>query len=180
MPDDLSPATIPLIIAAVSSLFAFLAAAASWRQAQAAKQGIMIQEQSSRVHALLDVRDRWTDCLPHLYQFRHNADNFRNIRQKYSTVQEFMASPEWGQMLRPICNFYEFIGVLAHHKILQKDTILVFVTVNPADRQVADEAIKWLREDYRDDIYLYWDWLVENCEKCKACNPYKKSGKLSL
>ena len=47
-------------------------------------------------------------------------------------------------------------------------------------RAIADEVIKWMREEYRDDIYLYWDWLVKACEKSKARDPFKSSGKLSL
>lgn len=148
--------------AVVSSVAAALATIASLLQAQLTMRGVKLQDQDGRVNVLLSVDQRWSETLKSLYKMRHQAEEFRNAPAKYAAVTEFMASEYW-QTLRIVCNFYEFVGMLAFHKILRIETLLVIITVRRDDYEIARASIERLRQDYRPDIYLFWDWLDMAC-----------------
>jgi len=167
-------------VACASSVFASLVAFASFRQAKIAKQTAETIEENGKIQTLLDVRDSWTECLSHIYKFRQNRVDYTGLRDKFDNLQDFMADELWQGRLRQICNFYEYVGLLVHHEILEANTILVFVTVEPGDRKIADEAITWLREDYKEDIYLYWDWLIEKTSGIEALDPFVTFSKAKL
>lgn len=170
----------PEWIAAASAFFAFLAAFASFRQATIAKHSTLVQEENCKLRALLDVRDQWSNCLAHRYKIKQHSETYSNIKEKYDSLPEFMASPEWSERLRPICNFYEYVGLLAHHEVLKLETMLVFVTIDPQDREIASEAIAWLRDEYRTNIYKYWDWLLEVSMNAEAKDPFMIHNKTNL
>jgi hypothetical protein len=151
-----------IVGAVVSSVAAALATIASLMQAQLTMRGVRLQDQDGRVNVLLNVMQRWSDCLKDLYKIRHKAEEFKAAPEKFTDVTEFMASEYW-QTLRVVCNFYEFCGLLAYNKILRIETLLVIITVRRSDYEIARPAIERLRKDYRPDIYLFWDWLDMAC-----------------
>jgi hypothetical protein len=147
---------------AVSSIGAAVASVAAVLQIQAMTKGIQLQDQDGRVSVLLDVMNRWSNTLPSLYAIRERSSECATAEASYEHVTDFMLSDHWAK-LRVVCNFYEFVGLLAFNKVLRLETLLVIITVRPSDYQLAKASIDRLRRDYRKDIYLFWDWLDIQC-----------------
>ena len=163
---DLVP-ILSTIAAAIAAFFSFL-------QGRTMARSERLRDQQGKTTVLLEVADRWTDILQVRYRVRANIENYRNPQERYRDIREFMASEDW-QHLRVLCNFYEFLGMLVYYKIMSISTVLVLVTVDESDFDAAKPSIDWLRSEYRDDIYLFWDWLILAARKRQATNPFKKN-----
>lgn len=157
-----SGGTYAFIAAAVSSVGAAVASVAAVLQIQSMRKGVQLQDQAGRVSVLLDVMNRWSNTLPALYEVREKAGEFQNAQAGFEKVTDFMRSDYWAK-LRVVCNFYEFVGLLAYNGVLRLETLLVIITVRASDYELAKPSIDRLRQDYRKDIYLFWDWLHLQC-----------------
>jgi hypothetical protein len=162
------------IAAAVSSVGAAVAAIVAAIQAFVAAESHKVTDRNSRAQILLEIADRWTEVLKVRYEIRKDLDRYKKLRETYAalSVREFTATDEW-RNLRVLCNFYEFIGLITYHKLISLETMLVLVTVDRADYDLARPVVEWLRKEYRPDIYLFWDWVVEGAAKTSATNPFK-------
>jgi hypothetical protein len=158
--------TFALAAAVVSSLGAAVASVAALYQIKSMRKGVEIQDQDGRVSVLLDVRSLWTNTLSSLYEVRDPTSGCANAEASFASVTDFMRSTQW-QKLRVVCNFYEFVGPLAFNGVLRLETLLVIVTVRASDYQLAKASIDRLRRDYRQDIYLFWDWLDIQCNHAR-------------
>jgi hypothetical protein len=163
--DSAQPAvdgSFALAAGVVSSVAAAIASIAAVLQIRAMAKGVQLQDQDGRVSVLLDVMNRWSATLPALYAIRKKSNECATAEASFAEVTDFMASEHWAQ-LRQVCNFYEFVGLLAYNKVLRLETLLVIITVRQSDYDLAKASIDRLRRDYRKDIYLFWDWLNLQC-----------------
>jgi hypothetical protein len=166
----------PIRAAAISAFAAAVAAGISAIQGFIARRSTELTDHYGRTQLLLNVTDRWTAVLPVRYRVRQKT--YDNV-QSYGSVDKFLASEDW-QLARQVCNFYEFVGLLVYHRMLRVSTLLVFVTVDPADFERLRPAITYLRENYRSDIYLFWDYLLSETKGHKAHNPFRDSRPRSI
>jgi hypothetical protein len=154
---------VTMIFTAVAALASAYAAWVSSQQIKIAHSDLRLQDQNGRVSVLTQLSDRWTEVLKEaLYDIRKDSVSFANAHTSFNSARDFMGSHHW-QKMRKMCNFYEFVGLLVFNKILHLETVLVIITVQGGDYAIAKSTIDRLRNEYRPDIYLFWDWLDIQC-----------------
>ena len=174
------------IAASISAVFTMVTTFIFLMQLRINRQHAGSQERSVRAEwerIFLDIADRWSAILPIsrklleaplIHTLEELEANYENSGSK--TCKDFLCTDEWEKILRPICNFYETIGVILKHKCIDPDPIFVLVTVD--NHETIDEVdaggnvterkefaiyrwlkgpIAYLRKYYRPDIYEYYD-----------------------
>ncbi len=75
-------------------------------------------------------------------------------------ANEILKSDVWLNVVRPVANFYEFIGLLVHKRYIDASVAFALVTPDVESRENAAPIIDALRQKYRKDLYLFWDELI--------------------
>lgn len=147
--------TAATALTAVGLLFTYLSLRRTTRQHQ--------------VTVLSDIQESWIK----IYPTRNTllATDYRQIAWDELDYQDILARPEWLEVVGPVANFYEFLGLLVHQKYVRPEVLFVLVTVDKNSRRNADPLISQLRETYRGDLYIYWDYLLKVWEQTPAKAP---------
>lgn len=170
----------------VSAAIAIGGLAFIWNQFRQINRQNKEIEQSNHANMMLDLSQRWSEVLTKRYTVmqRLNADNTDDIdidRKFNRDVSAFMASDFWRNELRPVLNFYEFLGLMIHQGNISKDEAFVLVSVDSFDwdkltnngeksrretsykdgdfYQKVSPYLEFLR-DYRNDIYAFYDYFL--------------------
>ena len=143
---------------------------------------------SDRARIFMKIADRWSD----IYDARNHVlaepvlTKDAIFERHGRDYKKFLASDEW-KAIRPVCNFFEFLGVILHQKFIRGEELFVLVTVDVfkeiVDREdvlVPDGVmfsklrgpIEYLREVYRPDIYVLYDkFLLKQYRSRGALTP---------
>ena len=134
-------------------------------------------QKTEQAELYFEIATRWTATLKVLYQVRNNPPpTTAQLEAQYGSCADFMSTAEWRETYRPICNFFEDLGLLVYNKNIPIEIIRVLVTVSPNDYLLMKPVLDYVRGNYRHDIYSFWNYLLEQAEKTKPLRPYK--GKL--
>lgn len=161
------------IIAVVTSL-ALLAGLYLSRQSQI--QGRKAQE----AQVYFTVGEKWSKTLNLLYAVRAAPpSSLAEIEAQFGTAySQFMATPEWRETYRPICNFFEDIGLLVYKRNISLETVRVLVTISEEDYVTLRPVLDYLRKHYRADIYSFWNYLLQESSKTDALHPFSAPHKI--
>ena len=120
------------------------------------------------------IAENWTAILQTLYSVRENPPpTLEQLEQKYPTYQSFMATDVWKNEYRVICNFFEDIGLIVYNKNLPLETIQVLVTVSEDDYFLMKPVLDFVRKNYRQDIYHFWNYLLKESTRATPLKPFK-------
>lgn len=178
---------VSAVSAATSSYFAYRSgkdykerisiAGKTAEHANAQVQQLDHQRRSFQVRMLLRLSEEWNRILPLRYELfddlkTANLQTKADVENEYSDWKVFLSSDEW-KKIREVINFYEFLGILLKKEYVEEDEAFVLVSVDHFPRKLgtglrasAQEGefyklvkpyIEFLRDNYRDDIYLYYD-----------------------
>lgn len=191
-----SPPPVPwlnaaaVIAASLSAIFSMVSSIASLKQLRINSEHASSQHRSARAHIFLEIADRWSKVLEvrrillakkNFFTFEQLRDEYEQNKTEVKTYKDFLCSNVWLNELRPICNFYETLGVMLEQGSIAPSAMFVLVTVDNLEKiQESDRdgnitvreefavhrrlkgAIKYLRTYYRQDIYEYYDrYLLE-------------------
>jgi hypothetical protein len=137
--------------------------------------------QQRQLSALSSVQDRWNA----IYEARNaligldlkapevwgllNSDLSDDARR-----DKIMRSEVWLKTVRPVANFYEFIGMMVHEGYISARVLLVLVTVDDSSWEKAQPFIAALtKTGYRPDLYVFWRYLIERRRGTPALLPIK-------
>lgn len=131
-------------------------------------------ERADQARLYFDIASRWTAILQILYRVRNDPpESLEALEARYPHCRDFMQQAVWKDEYRMICNFFEDLGLLVYNKNMSVKIIRVLVTVSPNDYMLMKPVLDYLRQHYRDDIYCFWNYLLEEAEKTKPLRPYK-------
>ncbi len=125
-----------------------------------------------------ELTDRWAKILELLYELRtKSAPTKEELEARYPAYADFMATAEWRGTYRPICNFFEDVGLLVKRKVIDINVVRVLVTVDPKDYELLRGVLEYLRQHYTDrwDIYIFWNYLLELAAKEDPLRPYAEN-----
>jgi len=119
------------------------------------------------------VAERWTATLSLLYQVRNMPPpSLEELEKKYPNAKDFMATDEWRSNYRLICNFFEDMGLFVHNKNIPLGTRRVLVTISEDDYLLMKPVLDYLRNNYRQDIYIFWNYLLREAHRHDALRPF--------
>jgi hypothetical protein len=178
------------VSAAASSLFSYKLgkdykhridlAGRSAEHADAQAQQLDHQRRTFQVRMLLRLSEEWNRVLSLRYELfdelkSANLTTQSDVESKYTDWKLFLNSNEW-KKIREVINFYEFLGILLEKQYVEEDEAFVLVSVDHFPRKLgtgqrvsAHEGefyrlvkpyIAFLRDNYREDIYLYYDHVA--------------------
>lgn len=182
------------VIAGAVALFTF--PAIFWQLLQIKKQSES-EKKTNQAGMMLDLADRWSDVLSHRYEVMrmlenpaaHNVDIEADFHNDY---RRLMASDFWRKDLRPVFNFYEFLGLMIHQGNISAKEAFVLVSVDHYDwDQLAEDGrdpletsfrdgdffkkvedyLKLLRT-YRRDIYVFYDYFLAELYHLNRLEPF--------
>ncbi|HEX4032732.1 MAG TPA: hypothetical protein VHX20_20400 [Terracidiphilus sp.] len=194
----LGQATASTFASFLSAFFAMIAAVASWSQVRVNSKHAGSQDRAVRADIFLKIADRWSRVL----LIRRNlidkgkVTTYQELDAQYGPrARDYLISDEWQKTMRPICNFYEILGVMLEQRSIEPEALFVLVTVDTVNKFEGHDAagnplqqvglaihrqlqgpIEYLRRNYRSDIYVYYDkyllqaylQYLENLGFCKA------------
>lgn len=132
-------------------------------------RGLVQTARADQSRFYLEIAQRWTDILKLLYHVRNNPPpDLATLQAQYPDPKLFMQTPEWQQTYRPICNFYEDVGLMVKTGNLSIKELTVLVTIIDSDYLLLKPVISYLREKYRPDIYIFWNYILERAAKRNA------------
>lgn len=156
------------------------------RQINKAQDQIRLGQAGETAKIFFEVMDRWNEN----YERRNRllkkpALTLEELSERYADdPAELLNSAEWRDEIRPILNFFEFLGVMLSNTVFDQDAIkeriFTLVTVDtypgltepPADKDalIAEGTmyrhlkpyLDFLRRrtNYRSDIYRYYDEVL--------------------
>ena len=131
-----------------------------------------------QVSVLSSIQDTWIAIYPtrNTLLARHYSPAEWEVREP----KDILSCSEWLDIVGPVANFYEFLGVLVYRGYVRPETLFVLVTVDKITRQNADPLISRLRQTYRADLYVFWDYLIDMWDKHPATVPRGYEAKASL
>jgi hypothetical protein len=181
---------ITAVSAAASSYFSFKTGAdykkridiagKSSEYADAQVKQLDHQRRTLQGRMLLRISEEWNRVLPLRYELFDelkiaNLKSRADVERKFSDWKAFLNSDEW-KKIREVINFYEFLGILLKKEYVEEDEAFVLVSVDHFPRKLgsgqrvsAHEGefyelvrpyIEFLRDNYREDIYLYYDHIA--------------------
>lgn len=165
----------------LSSIFILLPVAAALVPTLILLVHIYNSRRSSRVDQAklyFDISDRWSKILKILYDVRSAPPPTRaELEDDYGAdFARFMRCDEWRESYRPICNFFEDIGLMVYKKNISVEELQVLVTIIPADYHLMKPVLDYLRKHYRSDIYVFWNYLLDKAydgDRARTLHPYK-------
>jgi hypothetical protein len=152
----------------------------SAESADAQVQQLDHQRRTLQGRMLLRLSAEWNWVLPLRYDLfdeleRANLRSPAEVEEKFSSWQNFLSSDEW-KKIREVINFYEFLGILLDKQYVEEDEAFVLVSVDHFPRKLGSGErvgpqegelyklvrpyIEYLRDNYRDDIYLLYDHVA--------------------
>ncbi|RFP89065.1 hypothetical protein DZK27_06695 [Rhodobacteraceae bacterium 63075] len=190
IPDNLEEFWI--IVGSVTGLIGILLIIAQLfyvaRQINKAQDQIKLGQASETANIFFEVMDRWNAN----YEGRNkllkkSPPTLKELGARYSDdPAELLNSEEWREEIRPILNFFEFLGVMLSNTVFDreaiKERIFTLVTVDtypdvtgiPKDKDALiakgtmyrhlKPYLDFLRTEtnYRSDIYRYYDEVLLN------------------
>jgi len=156
-------------ILALGVWLAFLNLRNSRIAAQISAKQSELSTRQQEVAILSQVQDRWNS----IYETRNKlrTTKFHLVNWAGMEPEEILKHKDWIEIVRPVANFYEFVGLIISKGYIAPETALVLVTADRASRMNASPLIDALRSKYRDDLYLFWDELIEIGERVEALTP---------
>ena len=119
------------------------------------------------------ISERWSAILRLLYTVRRTPPSaLAELESEYGTVGAFMESEAWREVYRPICNFFEDIGFIVYNDNLPLETVGVLVTVSESDYLLLKPVLDWVRRDYREDVYEFWNYLLWKAQNTPPAKPF--------
>lgn len=120
------------------------------------------------------IAERWTSTLTLLYQVRNTPPpTLEALEAKYPNAKDFMATTEWRTNYRLICNFFEDMGLFVYNKNIPLGTLRVLVTISEDDYMLMKPVLDYLRAHYREDIYIFWNYLLREANRRQALRPFE-------
>ena len=164
------------LAAFLSAFFSQKSSAISLRQLETNERYTESHDRSVRANMFMAIAKEWS----RVYKARNTLLSSttvltaNDLYQKYGTkYRQFLQTDEWRQTLRPMCNFYEILGVMLEQKAIAPGPLFVLVTVDtfeavdssgartPCPEGVMYQRLKgpieYLRQQYRADIYEFYD-----------------------
>lgn len=143
------------------------------RQIKRTRHQFELSQSAETSRLFIEVMDRWAAQYENRCSLLAKvATTAEALKGRFEGPSDLLAGDEWQQEIRPILNFFEFLGVLLNNDKLDKDDIrekiftLVTVDVYPNQTYVRENGtlyqhlmpyVKYLRDTYRTDIYEYYD-----------------------
>ncbi len=164
-------ATLSLFLSFLGIVFVIFQLKAIYGQAGRAQRA-----ETSRL--FIEVMDRWSLQYENRNRLISTAPkSLAEIKAIYPTASALLTSTHWRQEIRPLLNFYEFLGVLIDNQNIDRESIFVLVTVDTFEARgegaehlplTSDDCliyqrlkpyIDFLRKEtgYRGDIYDFYD-----------------------
>lgn len=158
-------AAIPLsVITAVTLLIGLLLNVSSSNRARRVEMG----------NVYFKIAERWTTTLNLLYQVRNAPPpSLETLEAMYPNAKDFMATDEWRTNYRLICNFFEDMGLFVYNKNIPLGTLRVLVTISEDDYLLMKPVLDYLRANYREDIYIFWNYLLREANRHHALRPFE-------
>jgi len=151
------------------------------RQIKRTRHQFELSQSAETSRIFFEVMDRWAELYPGrcslLAKPPTSADDL--VKEFGPDASKLLEDNKWQEEIRPILNFYEFLGVLLSNDKLDEDEILeqiftlVTVDVYPNREYVMEIGpiykhlepyLTYLRSDdysgYRSDIYKYYDQVL--------------------
>lgn len=117
------------------------------------------------VSTLLALQQRWNDIYATRNALRHldlETPAMRALlaqdKTEEQSCKDILTSEVWLKIVRPVANFYEFVGLMVSDGHISAERLFVLVTVDDMSWSKARPFIERLGS-YRRDLYVYWDEL---------------------
>lgn len=138
-------------------------------------QNLIRSSRADEARLYFEIAQRWSDVLGLIYEMRQDPPPpLEQLEAEYDNVQAFMATELWQKKYRPICNFFEDIGLMVHKGTIPIGELKVLVTVLGDDYLKLSPVIKYIRIYYRKDIYLFWNYLLQQSARNESgLDPFK-------
>lgn len=154
-----------LVLSAVTAASLMGGLVLNWRAGKRASR-------TEQAALYFDLSERWSVVLSLLYQIRLTPPpTVEELRRTHPDVRTFLMTENWRELYRPICNFFENVGLIVHNRNLDIETVRVLITVNEEDYVALSPILEYLRRHYRNDIYVFWDYLISASRSADALSP---------
>lgn len=161
------------VVRLVASIMLAVGVLLSFLSLQSTRRSLRMSAKQNEVSILHDVQNRWNEIYSSRNRLR--GSDFTRTNWHSMEVNDILTSKEWLEVVRPVANFYEFIGLVVFKGYIQLDTVLVLVTMDEQSRERAAPLIDALKAHYRDDLYVFWDYLIDESRKVKASRPIRSN-----
>lgn len=132
-------------------------------------RGLAHNARADQARFYLEVAQRWTVILKLLYHVRNNPPpSLEELERTYPDPRQFTSTEDWQETYRPICNFFEDIGLMVKTGTMTIKELRVLVTVLDSDYVLLKPVITYLRRKYRPDIYIFWNYLLQQAARKTA------------
>ena len=137
-------------------------------------------DRTFRSQIFMQISDKWSVIYPQRNRVLNSEPTtLKQLQEKYAgNYRSFLASEEWNG-IREVCNFFEFLGVILHQGFIEAGPLFALVTVEDAEGNTSSNLrpyIAFLRKHYRPDVYVFYDYLLEQYESHKA-TPFSPNAK---
>jgi hypothetical protein len=176
--------TINAVAASVTAVLFFWSVFIAILQLSVYRQQTNLADRSSWASMFLEIARKWDEILPTRNWVLESMKirTLKDLEKEYSdesgkvNVEAYRQDKEWLETVRPLCNFYETLGVLLKQRSISPDPLLALVTVDSyesientgaegnttLDQELAiyrrlKGPIEFVRKYYRFDIYEYYD-----------------------
>lgn len=132
-------------------------------------QSLQRTTRQHQISVLSSIQETWIK----IYATRNKllAQQHDPAEWKGREPKDILSCSTWLDVVGPVANFYEFLGILVYKGYVRPETLFVLVTVDRITRQNADPLISQLRHSYRPDLYVFWDYLIDMWDKHPALVP---------